>query len=1074
MNRLLLFAPKTILSDYVLRNFTKLSVDDFFKVQKRIKIPSTYFQTYQNEKLKESSDVLAHMLDVDINIFREFSIEAFSKECIEKIAFRNAQIKEEDLDKFPVLLENKTLCESIVCQNPLFIKKIPSLQITPRIVSLLADSHYIPDENDFLKSPLFSQNERIVTRGIEKEPSLILKIPNLSLRNVSVAIRRGFTPKKEHFYAYPHLKKYPRLLEKAFETDPSMISFFDREHLSITSVLDANSRGYVANEKDLIENPDLASFGCIMENAIKKNPRMLVYLSPHCSINPNIIDDALQKYEITKEDLLKFPNITRNYSIMLRLPQFKLYSSYVSIQEKQKNLQSKIEGGQTLSVDELPFLDYRFGGKVDIDKLNQLLNHLKLNFHEDNMFEQQSYLQMLDKIIDGIVNMHYKQEKSSFLYADIASFHNDLMHALKRTIVTKNEKYLYTFSINLYTFVGKKLSLKFIEEQIEKFKKICLEGQDLDLKVTSDFCNYILNEHRNHFIAKEKNRILKEIEGKMSLTSKKANTIWNGRKLQKVANRIKNKEWNQLGITEERFHEMLRDTEEEILNNKDVRKSGMKIRKTDLDLLANYFEKDGFLSVDRVQSVLYGNHIEVVRFISHKFEQIKFKLISSIFLSEEEKQISSIEKEKLGGLNHTNYVIADKNRYVKNLSSLILQLDDEMIDKILMKIDFIQEVSSLLLFLDLMEELDIKTFINIVSTYDRVRKKFSKINSIPTNGDYSSLVLKKIDDVIFLANAYTSINDITLLALGKKISSVIGEHNSSLYLDFYLSMFAKQRGSIPPICIQTSEYYVESGRYADQERLLIGKIPSNSSCIDLLNPAGVCTYVELLQFPSGDVALVKDYNKKLISRVFLFRRGNFVQMVVRSNEELPMTLYKKMADAILHEAILKQDNIDYVLINEMSKNLQENDYITIQNPKFEIHFPHTDFRDSAILLSSRKKVEKESDINLNFDAVAKVSYQKPRKRINNQPTEEEITRLRALQIIMEDHSLNKENRFCSFEPFYKEEYANVVCGEDWYIAIRTDGTLEELVLPSKDSRTYEEFEQMKESLGFQKSLRKIL
>ena len=132
---------------------------------------------------------------------------------------------------------------------------------------------------------------------------------------------------------------------------------------------------------------------------------------------------------------------------MLRLPQFKLYSSYVSIQEKQKNLQSKIEGGQTLSVDELPFLDYRFGGKVDIDKLNQLLNHLKLNFHEDNMFEQQSYLQMLDKIIDGIVNMHYKQEKSSFLYADIASFHNDLMHALKRTIVTKNEKYLYNFIV---------------------------------------------------------------------------------------------------------------------------------------------------------------------------------------------------------------------------------------------------------------------------------------------------------------------------------------------------------------------------------------------------------------------------------------------------------------------------------------------------------------------------------------------------------------------------------------------------------------------------------------------------
>ena len=59
----------------------------------------------------------------------------------------------------------------------------------------------------------------------------------------------------------------------------------------------------------------------------------------------------------------------------------------------------------------------------------------------------------------------------------------------------------------------------------------------------------------------------------------------------------------------------------------------------------------------------------------------------------------------------------------------------------------------------------------------------------------------------------------------------------------------------------------------------------------------------------------------------------------------------------------------------------------------------------------------------------------------------------------------KEKKAREFTPFYIKEYEKVVCGEDWYIAIKQDGTLEEMILQSNDNRTYDEVEQVKETLG---------
>ena len=109
----------------------------------------------------------------------------------------------------------------------------------------------------------------------------------------------------------------------------------------------------------------------------------------------------------------------------------------------------------------------------------------------------------------------------------------------------------------------------------------------------------------------------------------------------------------------------------------------------------------------------------------------------------------------------------------------------------------------------------------------------------------------------------------------------------------------------------------------------------------------------------------------------------------------------------------------------------------------------------------------QKELELDFNVEPKCSYKKPRKKISYQPTETEITRLRALKITMETNPETKENMSRSFEPFYSKEYAKVICGEDWYIAFKNDGTVEELVLPIKDSRILEEIKKIKDTLGIE-------
>ncbi|MBQ9318687.1 MAG: hypothetical protein IJR82_03570 [Bacilli bacterium] len=1063
MNRIVMLLPNPMLKRYVLNHFSELSVDEFFRITKRISIPAIYIM--ENNVLNSNPTVLSYMLDLDKDSFDYFEPEAFSMECVNKIADLDVKIYSFHINRYPILLNNPKICESSIKEYPSFLKKLDGSQITKNIISILENADYTPDEEDINKSHLFLKNEKLMKNAISENPILILRIDEPSDELINTAFYSGFVPEKTHFVNYPYLMNNEKLLNRAFEYDPSIIAFFKPEQINYESILSARKRGFIATKADLLKNKGLRK-SLFMEDAIKKDPSLITLLDENCFIDMSLIKESLKKYPITKEDLEKNPELTKNYSLMSMLPEFSLYSAYLTDEEKEENIASCLYRTYTLTTSDLPFLDSKFGGKADIEKLNELLKYFNISLDESDLNIQQQYLQVLDQIIDGIVNIRYTKSKSLFKYSDIVSLNDSLIKLFESVASTNNYELILQYIKELHSFIGESISIELLKSEIEKFYHFYISNHSIDLSVTSEFCNKILNQHRNHFMSNEKSKILANIEKKMKLTEKKKTTILNGRKIIKIEKCIKKKDYQQLGITEEQLMNEINSTINSIVNNKDIRKLNIQFDISKINQIVDTFKYYGRLDVNRVNYILGINDSEVSKFIVRKFEQIKFKYIDIITLTEEESQISQDDRSKLGGLNQSNYVIDDSDRCIKNLSEILVNIDEETVTKILDKKELIRDVSFLLPVINLIDELDVKTFINILANYDRIKSKFLSTIDVAENINFTTIVLKKIDDLIFLANAYSSTDDIALFALGSGVVSRLEEYDISNYLKFYIQMANRQNGSIPPISLQTQDYYLESGMYSDSERLLIGMIPKKN-CIDICNCAGAQTYNELLLQKTGDVILIRNTQKIPISRILIFRRGNVIQMTTRAGDKLPMNLYKTMADQIMQQSISNNDNIDYVFVNIYSVDSQDDTFISVKDFRFSSEFPHADFSDSVLLLSSKRKMQgfEDEKLELDFHVEPKCLYLHPRKKISYQPTDDEITRLRALKIVMETNSEVKENASRDFEPFYSREYAKVICGEDWYIAIKNDGTIEEIILPIKDDRMLSEIKHVKSTLG---------
>ena len=530
-------------------------------------------------------------------------------------------------------------------------------------------------------------------------------------------------------------------------------------------------------------------------------------------------------------------------------------------------------------------------------------------------------------------------------------------------------------------------------------------------------------------------------------------------KIDKIREIISSREFKKLGITELDLIDIVSKTVAEIMKDRFVKRTNISIDR--LKLLSVVFMNNGIITKEDVNEILDINNKEIEDFVRKKFERIKSRFLNNIEVDDKEINLFSND------LSRNDYIYGDQNKYYNSLATIILSLNDDNYNKIMNNKSNFNELLKTLPFMNFVDELNKDSIINVMCNYNKIRdniinnyKKYNKDSKI----DIDDI----IKEIMFNIGNYKPVDKIYLDALGPTVVSKIGELSSILYLDFYKKMLNRKEGEIPPIELDYGEYHLESGIYSDPERLLVGKIPTKDSCIDLDNSAGYRTFTECLLYMTGDVILVRNKNGELITRIFAFRRGNVIQLVAKAREIFSIDLYKKIADKMMREIIKKNDNVDYILLNSVSLCSDDISYDKVSNVDFVKKFPHADCNKNACILSCKDPITPEQ---FDFEVEPKAKYIKNRKKISTVPLDYEIKRLKALDIILEKDIEDKENKKNNYNNFDIKDYKRVIYGEDWYIAIRNDNSIEKLVLPIADERTYNEVDNILSSLNNKKTLK---
>ena len=105
-----------------------------------------------------------------------------------------------------------------------------------------------------------------------------------------------------------------------------------------------------------------------------------------------------------------------------------------------------------------------------------------------------------------------------------------------------------------------------------------------------------------------------------------------------------------------------------------------------------------------------------------------------------------------------------------------------------------------------------------------------------------------------------------------------------------------------------------------------------------------------------------------------------------------------------------------------------------------------------------------TDKNINLEVEVKPKYKFKSAIQSKDITNEMVSRIRILQIFLEDNEFKKSELSRNYRPFYKELYIKIFVGEYFYIAIRKDGAIEKVVLPTITDEELVELNKIESSL----------
>ena len=682
----------------------------------------------------------------------------------------------------------------------------------------------------------------------------------------------------------------------------------------------------------------------------------------------------------------------------------------------------------------------------------RLVEKIFFDFDEDDLDTQEKFYLFLDRIIDGICQVKYKNYRKNWDFTDVNQINDFILNELK-------ENY-----DELDDFVSEDLTHSLIDKIVQDYNYFddCFENILLLLeeykatgkiseKNSIDFYNELLNRQRNNCITDEKSHIIKQLCNNLPYTKRKETSRIIGAKIKKIDEIFKNHEYEKIGVSEEKIREELKDFSAYLSSLKDIKKENIIISQEHGEMLTQSF-LDGNLTVEAIQNICPGLSVKGASIIFDKYTQKKMKYLSLVNISQ-----ADLANLKLG-YNYNNYKIVSKDLYYKNISNMLYSVEEKDALKLIEEADSNKYIFLLVFFINYFQDLNEKSVVAIIKNYSRIMRDFGELS------DDKNILGLSFDKLYSLSEAYNHADDFTISVLGfgivdRIIKDNVTSNDPQAYLKVYLEMLARDKVYIPPVSGEFGSYYYESAHDSDCERLMIGK-NHQGSCIGI-GGAGQFAFLEALTGKTADVIIFKDKNThEFMARSMVFRAGNYVVLApIYDREYTAQELYRpellsEIASQMLNKSREAGDNLDYVFATHSIVDLDEY-FEVFEDDELHDAFPHADLEYYKYLIGTKYD---ERNVSLNPDEVMMSSYDtiRDKVRFKDEVTNNDLNKIRALDVLFMKDKYLREDKMRNFEFIDKDDFDELFVGQDWYVGIKNGRIVDKKILPVNSERQQNE------------------
>ncbi len=688
----------------------------------------------------------------------------------------------------------------------------------------------------------------------------------------------------------------------------------------------------------------------------------------------------------------------------------------------------------------------------EIIKLNkELEDKLKIEFDENNDDVQEEYFEIVNKIIDGLLLLRYNKFKGSDPLSSRIKINDFVLSHFNRIKQNNKEDVLEELIEGICYFINMDYEGDKYKEIVRQIYTIYIENnRSLPPEKTNEIYKSLLNEQRDMYVSKNRKELIKRIKENIPITEKKKTLLMTMAKIKIAKTQIEFKNFEQIGATEEKIMESLKQIRFHLNNIKPFNKKESRLTEEQFDYFTHLFLTNS-LDIEKILKAYPNIQKNAIKKIISKYNQIVFPYLENIEVEEKLLDYESVE------FNHNHLKIVNQKSESENREKIIKRTSKEEKRVLLAHIEELQDILRLLPLVNLLPNdnfFNIQTFKSILLNYDRIKKAMIKQGTITKDSNFTEL-LNNFKEFLRLSIVYQQADNDTISILGEERIEKITLNNKNTscnsydYANTYIEMLKEEETYLPPISFKIEVegilYKIESGNNYDLDRLLLGK-EVTESCIGPESD-GEEAFYRCLTTKSADVCLIKEANTDtFFARIILFRLGNALIMApIYGVDGIISELYTEdflttLSNHIITKAKEKEDNLEYILA-ENCIYIDKKYESASSKENIEKYIPHCDISSfmKVILRNTKER-------NIDYKTKPQKIYKKERRKIEvkEHNYEKEIIRLRVLNKFMTGRNETQQ------EEVYI--YQRVYIGQDFYIGLKEEGTIDSVVLPTNSER----------------------